>query len=267
MKRKLGMNVSAVSGQDPLDMLDLIKKLGFETYFLDACTKETAKAVKEKGDALGLTCEFIHAPFKGINNMWLPGMEYLTVYNAMKYSIDAAAENNIPAVIIHLSSGWKSPQVCDLGLERFDSLVFYAAERGVTLAFENLRKVGNLACIVDRYEKFDNVRFCYDCGHEYGYTETVCWMDIFRKKCICTHIHDNLGRGEIEDADPDLHYLPFDGTLDYKKMIAKLDEHGYEGSLMLEVFNTTKPEYQELTPEEFVTTCYERLQKIASYSN
>ena len=267
MNRKVGIIVGCLGGEIPLTrQLELMKNAGFETFFSGLCSADTTARLKEKADALGMVYETVHAPFSGINNMWIPGLDYLTVYNGIKQSIDNAAACGIPAIVLHVSSGWYPPGISDLGLSRYDELVFYAAEKGVQVAFENLRCVGNLAYFTDRYEKLDNVRFCYDLGHEHCYTVTVKWMDVFRDKLICTHIHDNLGRGEIEDADPDLHYLPFDGTLDYKKMIAKLDEHGYEGSLMLEVFNTTKPEYQELTPEEFVTTCYERLQKIASYS-
>ena len=80
----------------------------------------------------------------------------------MKESIDTAANNGIGMVITHVSSGWNPPPVNDLGLSRFDKLVLYAKERGITLAFENLRLLGNLACLVDRYEKEENVRFCFD---------------------------------------------------------------------------------------------------------
>ena len=168
--------------------------------------------------------------------MWMPGLGYLTMFNAMKESIDSATENGIPMVITHVSSGWNPPQVNDLGLSRYDEIVLYAKERGITVAFENLRLVGNLACLVDRYEKMDNVKYCFDCGHEHCYTKTIKWMDIFTTKTCCTHIHDNMGRPFDDKVnDYDAHLLPFDGTYDYEQM----------------------------SHEDFLATCYERIKKIS----
>jgi sugar phosphate isomerase/epimerase len=76
-----------------------------------------------------------------------------------------------------------------------------------------------------------------------------------------THIHDNMGRGRERVGNPDSHLLPFDGTCDYVKMMRKLDEYEFTASLMLEVMNHTI--YAEMTPEEFLATCYERIKKIS----
>lgn len=264
MKRKLGILANCLDGVKAADALEKIKAAGFETFFTGDYKSDTVAEIKARADALGLTYEFIHAPFYSINEMWMPGVGYLTVFDYMKEAIDSAAENGVPVVITHVSSGWKAPAVNDLGLSRFDQLVVYARERGVTLAFENLRLLGNLACIVDRYEGLDNVRFCYDCGHEHCYTKTVRIMDVFTNRACCTHIHDNHGRAfEDKVGDFDEHLLPFDGNIDYERMMRKLDEYGYSGSLMLEVFQR-REEYAKMTHEEFLATCYERILKISN---
>ena len=167
-------------------------------------------------------------------------------------------------VITHVSTKWDAPAVNDLGLSRYDELVLYAKEKGVILAFENLRMLGNLCVLVDRYAKFDNVRFCFDCGHEHCFTKSVPWLDIFTFKTCCTHIHDNHGRAWDDFTSPvDEHLLPFDGTYDYAPMMRKLDEYGYTGSLMLEVFHS-KPQYEQMSPEDFLRTAYERIKKIST---
>ncbi len=263
MKRKLGMNADAIEGVAPLAALDLLRAAGFDSFFVLMSEKDEIKALKERANALGLAFEFIHAPFRGINAMWLAGMEYLTLYNGMKDTIDAAAEAGVPTVIMHLSSGWEPPAITEVGLARYDGLVLYARERGVTVAFENLRAVGNLAYIIDRYEKLENVRFCYDCGHEHCYTKTMVWPDLFTDRIAATHIHDNMGRGKEKVGDPDLHLLPFDGNLDYAKMMRKLDEYEYSGSLMLEVFTSADARYKAYSPEAFVATCFERIRRIS----
>ncbi len=264
MKRKVGILVGCLGNEIPLEkQLELMKEAGFETFFSGLYAPDTTARLKEKADELGLLYETIHAPFSGINNMWIPGLEYLTVYNGIKRSIDQAAVCGIPAIVLHVSSGWYPPGISDLGLQRYDELVFYAAEKGVTVAFENLRCVGNLAYFADRYEKLDNVRFCYDLGHEHCYTATVQWMDVFCHKLICTHIHDNYGRTDGKNNDPDIHLLPFEGNVDYQRCIDKMDEYGYTGPLTLEVGNTR---HKELSPEEFLKTCYQRVQRINALS-
>lgn len=260
MKRKLGIMCECIEGMDPLHTLDLIKAAGFDSFFTNIYDVETTRELKAKADALGLTYEFIHAPFSGINSMWQEGDGYLNIYNGMIAAIDAAAASNIPAVILHVSSGWDTPEINDLGLSRFDAIVDYCEKNGVIAAFENLRKVGNTAYFTDRYENRSCVKFCYDNGHEHCYTKTVCWMDIFTHNVIATHIHDNPGRGWEKDKDNDLHLLPFDGTCDFRKMMDKLNEYGYEGCLMLELSNS---KYQNMTAEEFLQTAYDRIKKIS----
>ncbi len=263
MKRKLGIVCDCIRDMDALDTLDIIKDVGFDSFFTGIINCEKVKQIKSKADKLGLDFEFIHAPFKNINNMWLEGDEYLEIFNNMKQTIDSAYECGVPMIIAHLSSSWKAPSICDLGLTRFDSLIDYAEQKGVTIAFENLRMVGNVAYFVDRYEGRNCVKFCYDNGHEHCYTKTVNWLDIFTYNVAATHIHDNLGRGRERVGDPDLHYLPFDGTFNFEKMMRKLDEYEYTGTLMLEVFNSRKPEYKEMSPQEFIQTSYDRIKKIS----
>lgn len=263
MKRKLGIIASCLKDIATVDALDKIKAAGFETIFTGEYKYEDVAPIKEKADALGLVYETIHAPFRAINDMWIPGMKYLGIYEALKTSIDSAAACGIPYVITHVSSGWNPPEVNDLGLQRYDELVLYAREKGVTLAFENLRLLGNLSYLADRYRGMKNVAFCFDCGHEHCYTKTVSMIDVFTTHICCTHIHDNHSR-PLEDTvnDFDEHLLPFDGTYDYAKMMRKLDEYGYAGPLTLEV-SMHRPEYLCMTHEEFLSTCYERIKKIS----
>ena len=263
MKRKLGIIANCLCDIDTADALKKIKAAGFESFFTGEYKTEDVARIKACGDELGLTYEFIHAPFHNINEMWNSGLGYLTVFDYMKESINAAEKNGIPYVITHVSSGWKAPCVNDIGLNRYDELVLYAKERGVTLAFENLRLLGNIACLVDRYEGLDNVRFCFDCGHEHCYTKTVSMLDVFTNRVCCTHIHDNHSRAfDDKISDGDEHLLPFDGTYDYAQMMHKLNEYGYKGSLMLEVFQSIS-DYRRMSHEEFLATCYERILKIS----
>lgn len=265
MNRRLGMNVGALRAPQ-LEGLEIMKTAGFDCFFSGSFHYDEVAALKERADALELEFEFIHGPFQGpggINAMWLSGVEYRQLFNDMKESIDSAAACGVPIVVIHVSSGWNAPQLNDLGLSRYDELVLYAAEKGVKLAFENLRKLGNVSYFVDRYERLPHVGFCFDCGHEHCYTPNVCWPDIFTTQLLCTHLHDNHGpakEGAVEREDE--HLLPFDGTYDFRRMIRKLDEYGYTGSLMMEL-SQSKPQYEHMTPREFAAEAYARVKKMS----
>ena len=266
MERKLGINIDCLCFRktDELTTLKLIRDVGFDCFFTNTYRDEAVAKIKEEADRLGLDFKFIHSPFRGINTFWEEGDGYLPLMNTIKESIDSASKCGINMIIMHTSSGWHPPKVCDLGLSRFDEIVDYATKRDVKVAFENLRKVGNHACLMERYEDNPLVGFCYDAGHEHCYTETVPYIDIYHRVMLTTHIADNLGRDRANlEADGDFHWLPFDGNCDYKKMIDKMDRFGYTDSLNLEVFNTTRPEYKEMTDEEFIKTAYDRIKKIS----
>ncbi len=266
MKRKLGIIAECLHGVPAENALPMIKNAGFACYFTGAYEYEAVRKIKTVGDRLGLTLEFLHAPFGGINSMWLSGEAYSEIYNKMITAIDTASACEAPAVIIHVSSGWRPPEINDMGLARFDALVEHATKKGVRLAFENLRKIGNLSYLADRYIDQPAVGFCYDAGHEHCYSKYIRWMDVFRERAIATHIHDNFGRGDVEDdSSPDLHMLPFDGNIDYSQMMSDLDAYQYSGALMLEVHNDcrARPDYLEMSHEAFLATAYERIREIS----
>lgn len=263
MERKLGINCDCIRGADATETLRMMREIGFEAYFTGNYTRPAVARIKKAGDQLGLTLNSLHAPFDGINNLWLPGMSYRPIYKRIVETIDAAAENGVPVIVLHVSSGWRPPEMSDIGFSRFDALVEYADDKGVKVAFENLRMIGNLAYFTDRYKKVENVGYCLDIGHQHCYTKTITWMDIFKERLLLTHIHDNFGIDEEYQEHTDIHYLPFDGNVDYEKMMRDLDKYGYEGNLTLEVFNQSKPEYAEMAPIDFLTTAYERIERIS----
>lgn len=262
MKRKLGIFCECLTGTSPIDALPLIKQVGFDCYATGCCDPERMLEIKAVGDSLGMSCEFIHAPFGGyeINNMWLSGIEYLGIFNAMKRAIDTASAANVPVVVAHISHGWYPPQINDVGLERFDRLVEYAKEKDIKLAFENVYSVGNLAYFADRYEKCDNVGLCYDAGHEHCFTKTVSWLDIYTDRTLVTHINDNNGRKDVKEGNGDMHWLPFEGNVDYEAMMRKLNKYGYTGSLLLEI---SMGNNISLSQKEWLEDVYSRLLKIS----
>ena len=123
MKRKLGINSDCILGANELATLETIKETGFECFFTANINPRVAYALRKKADDLGLEFEFIHAPFRGINDMWLEGDAYRELYDGIIRAIDAAEVSGAKHIILHVSSGWNPPPVCDLGLSRYDEIV------------------------------------------------------------------------------------------------------------------------------------------------
>jgi sugar phosphate isomerase/epimerase len=270
MKRKLGIfsNCLCCLGVSELEALPKIKAAGFDCFDTGEYTMAGVAPLVERGKEIGLECESIHAPFMQGNEIWTHGTKHIQVMDEYKECIDTAANLGIPYVVIHLLTGLGAPQFSDVGFERMDAIVDYAVKRGVTIAFENLIRVGLVAIAADRYEKIPNVRFCYDFGHEhcysgYAYSPDLQWLDIFTDRVVTTHVHDNDGFFDVLDRETDLHLLPFDGNIDYQKVIDKMDHYGYKGSLVLETWANRRP---ELSGEEFLALCYERLSRLANMS-
>ena len=260
MRRKIGINCECITGENPINTIDKIKEIGFDSFFSVKYKIEEVGALKNKSEKLGLNFEFIHSPFKNINTMWNESDDYLPIYNAMKESIESASNCDINKVIFHVSSGWEPPAINKVGLDRYDRLIEYAYKKKVQVAFENLRRADNLDYMMQRYKNASNVAFCYDCGHDHCYTETAPFFDLYANRLSCVHIHDNHGRDKIDRfKNNDEHLLPFDGTVDYKKVVENLDRVGYKGTIMLEVYSAP---YHNLSAGEFLSMAKDRAIKI-----
>ena len=268
-KRKLGIIADCIIEKDPVSTLELIKEAGFDCFFTHYTDEKIVAALKAKADQLGLEFEFIHGPYHGCNVMWEEGDAYRPFLDDILRTIRICAKYKIPTIIVHVSSGWTPPPVTEFGLQRFDELVGVAKQFGITVAFENLRRLDNLSIVLERYKTYDNVAFCYDVGHEHCYTKTVHFLDYFADRVLCTHIHDNLGFEGNPHGNDDMHVLPFDGDIDFASVMQGLNDAKYSGSLMLEAFNGSPYKedgfslYEHLSPREFVALAYARVKTLS----
>ena len=258
----LGIVANCIQEKSEKENLKCIKENGFQSFFSSEKEYGVDYVVELKNEAVkqGLDYEFIHGPFEGINEIWTS--EHVPqIFHNFKTAIDAASNAEIKTVVAHVSSGANPPQITQLGLSRFDEWVEYAEKKGVIIAFENLRKLGNFAYLMDRYENNPYVKYCYDCGHEHCYTVRVPFLSIYGDRLICTHLHDNFGPNKLTKDGGDTHLLPFDGNINFHKVMREMRETRYQGSLMLEVSNRL---YPHLSSEEFLKKAYEQLTTIAA---
>ena len=130
-------------------------------------------------------------------------------------------------VVMHASIGWDTVEPNEIGLKRYQKICDYAEKLGIKVAFENTKMKGYLEYLLKNI-KNDNVGICFDSGHYHCHFKDDFDFSLFKDKIFCVHIHDNYGK--IDD-----HLLPYDGTLDYNKVINGLKIANYKGYTTLEI--------------------------------
>ena len=255
--RVVGINYCNYYGLSPLEFAKAIKSLGFGATFTEYDSNVAPEAFAKAFFETGIAWETIHAPFGGINNIWLDNSDGDVILEKLKTTVDICAEFSVPTAIIHLSSGEKAPPVTDIGRARFSNLVDHAVKNNVTLAFENQRMLANIAWVFEEFSGIPNIGFCWDVGHEACFAHGREYMPLFGNKLVATHIHDN-------DAlhNHDLHQLPFDGKLDFYKIARHIKSYGYAGTLMLEVFPKISGIYNSMKPTDVLIRAYDAISRL-----
>ena len=150
MKRKLGIFTDGLKGYTSVEGLQLLKNAGFTCFTTGRYKREDVKALREKADELGLFFDSIHAPFlfpdAYCNDVWKENNEKGDrMYASYIETINSAGEFGVPYVVIHYMGSLSIPKMNDMGFKRFDDLVELAKEKNVTIAFENMIRIGPLA--------------------------------------------------------------------------------------------------------------------------
>ena len=257
--RKIGINIDAnvIYGVEPF--MRCVANAGFDSIFTGSEDPEYVKWISENCAKLGLFYESLHAPFKNINDMWYRSEAADRMICRLCDSVSLAQQYRVPIVVIHLSSGEQCPHVTDAGLENFDTVVQFAKERGVILAVENQRKLGNISTMLEIYGKDSNVGFCWDVGHEACFARGKEYMPLFSDRCVFTHIHDNNYRHNVDE-----HLIPFDGQIDFRHTADLIHNADYQGTLMLELDlpHEGSDKYINLNMEQFVSKAYAAINRI-----
>lgn len=256
--RKLGINLHASKGLSDEAWIKASANAGFNAAFTGTYNPEKHVMLAELFAKYGVDCETIHAPFDGINDMWRECDGTKVIMDKLFGAVDCCAAANVPICVVHLSSGENAPHLTDFGRANFERLVEYSIGKNVRIAFENQRKLANIAWAFETFDESTGVGFCWDCGHEACFTPGRHYMPIFGDRLICTHIHDNTGI-----YNDDCHRLPFDGCVNFERVARQIRESGFEGTLMLEVAASKSEMYNDLAPELYLEKAAKVARKLA----
>lgn len=255
---KIGINLISFPDMTDEDVLRAAAELGFGAIFTGVMEDEARQMrCAELMARLGLDYEMLHAPFGHINDIWLEGEGGDAMLKELKDCVDRCAKVGAKFAVVHLSSGENPPSITDIGRARWAKLAEYAKDSKVQIAFENQRKLANLAWAMETFSPEDSVGFCWDCGHEVCFASGREYMPLFGDRLICTHIHDNEGVRNKDD-----HWIPFDGNLDYNRFAQHIRRSGYQGTLMLELAYK-RPRYEGMPAREYLERAAKAAKRLA----
>ncbi len=239
-----GINLFCYSNEISIDrQIELMRKNGFKNTFMLSDSAKLTDETISKLKASDITLATLHAPFRGINEIWKQGEAGDKVLEGLIDGVRKCERYNIPILVVHLSSKYPPPMITDIGVQRFKELMEKAKHSSVKIAYENQRCLSNIALAM---EQFEDSGFCWDTGHEGCFTSGREYMSLFGDKLVTVHIHDNLG---VKDSDD--HLLPYDGKLDFGSVAKHLVAADYSGCIMLEVFRSNSNQYDDVTDEEY----------------
>ncbi len=238
-----------------IETIDAIAKAGFKNVFVqwynvnwDISQEEQLAYIRKKG----LNVIFAHLGYQNINDLWAENEAGNKLVDRFKKDIKICKENNIPMVIMHLTTGIEAPIHSETGLKRIKELADYAQELNMKIAFENTKIKGYLDYVMENIPN-ENVGICFDSGHYHVHFDDDFAFAKFKDRIFAVHLHDN-------DKSDDLHLMPFDGTLDWEETIRKLKACNYTGPITLEL--CYRYQYLNMSVEDFYKKGYEVGQKL-----
>jgi len=242
------------------------KEVGFDAVCLlrDAIPeKDAGKVYRTYADLVrnaGLKVADGHAPFirdwNLVDSLWSDNLNGEMTYGIYLGAIDEAVQDGVGTLIFHIYHG-NAPPTNEIGLNRMRHLVGVAEKNGVTIAVENTSSADYLSYVFDNIDS-PNLRFCYDTGHNHCNEPKIDLLEMFGSRLGALHLHDNNG-------NDDDHLIPFEGSINWKKIMAKIAATNYAGPTTIEstiaTISMTAPRDSRST-EEWLRDAYNSAKRL-----
>lgn len=174
-----------------------------------------------------------HGPHEGspndLDNLWN------RYYPSLMTTVELSAQLSIHFLTIHLwvDPRFVKPTVISEKLRFLRQIVVHGQEHNVLISLENLSEnVQDLSMVVSSVPELS---LTLDIGHGELLAETNASYGIMDELCRWighVHLHDNFGGKGVKD---DRHLPIGAGTIEVAKILTKLLEKGYAGTLTLEL--------------------------------
>ena len=236
------------------EVIEAFVENGIDRTFVNIEHPEFEKAMEALAKA-GIVVDNFHAPFKNLNVIWEPGQAGDEMLGKIMAGVDACVKYGVKLMVGHVSNGSPMPPISPVGLVRYDKLMAYAKEKGITIAFESHRFVENVAYFMERYPQ---AGFCLDTSHENGFTPGVRYLPMWGHRLVATHISDNE-----YVCNYDMHMIPFDGNIDFEQTARELVDCGREVTLMLEIKPDNHEKYKDISIKDYYAAAAKSVKRFA----
>ena len=253
-KRKLGVFIWFGYRIPVPERVQLIREAGFKTvlhWWDDSFVDAEGLTKEEQADLIrkqGLEIENAHLQFSQMNHLWLDTQDGQAVFEGYLSDIDGLAEHEIPAAVLHLTSGQNPPPISSIGMCRMRALAERAEKHGVRIALENVKNTHFLTHVLDSIDS-PMIGLCYDSGHDYIWSpKPYELLEKYGDRLFAVHLHDNIGQN-------DDHLAPGQGKIDWDTVRAGIENSAYSGAYTLEIDSAEIPAAR--TAQEHLTMCFE----------
>jgi sugar phosphate isomerase/epimerase len=207
-----------------LKKIDFVMKHRFfpEIYFsaedLDAYQKEEGQELAQTLQRNGLEIT-IHGPYMDLSPGGVDRRIKEVTVDRFSRMLEVAAPFKPKAIVFHPGyEKWKFDGDVGLwfesSLQTWRPLIEKAAERGLTIAIENVYEESpDILLMLLRELHSPHFRFCFDSGHHHVFSKTPLssWMEILGEYLVEVHLHDN--HGEMDE------HLPMgEGGFDFREL-------------------------------------------------
>ncbi len=163
----------------------------------------------------GLPIENVHLTGAGMTDVWSDGAAGDFVIDRLIRELGDMTSLGIRTGVAHVTWGHDHPAgAFETGLARYLRVAEAAERLGVYLALENSVYPEYVRYLLDHIDSA-HVGFCYDSGHENAFSPGENFLSSYADRLLAMHLHDN-------DGVHDLHTMPFEGTVDWKKTVGQL---------------------------------------------
>jgi len=255
------------------DTLRAIKAAGFENVMLSGKSGDLEKnAMFARKLGLYITSAHIfNTKSEILNSLWAIGEENKWAIEAAVNEIKICGKCNIPIAVMHVTDGSSVAKALGpnkQGVASVEKILETAEACNVRLAIENTDGLNekHIFYLLDNI-KSDFLGLCYDCGHNQLYNPETDYLKKYWDRCISVHIHDNFKDWKLGmDWTRDLHLLPFDGKIDFEKVLGSVAAAKYKGVFIFELHKDTIGDFQpykDMTAFEYLRQAKIRGEKLS----
>lgn len=270
MKYKIGVSTNCECGENIEETCKNIKQAGFQNILLSE-RKNSLENDIQTAQKLGLEISYVHLTNSFASDLWGIGVANDRYVKGVVDSIKICGKYGIKIAVMHPTVGDAMNLALppnQHALNRMKEILKVAEENNVKIALENVDSINqkHLFFLLDNIDS-PWLGFCYDCGHHYLYNPNVDLMKKYGNRCAAIHLHDNLMDWEYgRDFSWDHHYLPFDGKIDFDKVVKNIAKSQYDDVIMLELHRVPmrKPKlYEKVQPVDFLKEAHKRGEELA----